>query len=77
MIELNRNLGGSCYVILFDGVTPNPKAKHYQENGRDREFTHEAAALNFLYDLGWEVTPNGGMMSTPYVYRYLLKQRGQ
>ncbi|QIX59924.1 DUF362 domain-containing protein [Hymenobacter sp. BT18] len=77
LIELSRQVGGSCSVILSDGVTPNPKAKVYQENGRNREFADEAAALNFLYNLGWEVIPNGSPASSLYINRYLLKRRNQ
>lgn len=57
-------------LILVDGVTPNPKLKHYEENGRDKIFVDQAAVLNFLAARGWEITPYGGESN-----RYLLKRR--
>ncbi|MCC2547953.1 hypothetical protein LJY25_16005 [Hymenobacter sp. BT175] len=69
------NLGNRYFLILNDGVTPNPKQSYYQENGKDRVFADEAAILNFLYSQGWEVIPNPS--SVPGPSRYLLKRRGR
>jgi hypothetical protein len=60
---------GSYRLTLVDGVTPNPKLKRYEENGRDKEFADEAAVLNFLAAQGWEIMPYGGEGN-----RYLLKR---
>ena len=63
-------LSGTSKLILMDGVTPNPKLKRYEENGRDKEFADQAAVLNFLAAQGWEITPYGGEGN-----RYFLKRR--
>ncbi|WBO85980.1 hypothetical protein [Hymenobacter yonginensis] len=59
----------NCKLILIDGVTPNPKLKNYEEDGRDKIFVDQAAVLNFLAAQGWEIMPTGGEG-----HRYLLKR---
>ncbi|AHJ97971.1 hypothetical protein Hsw_2376 [Hymenobacter swuensis DY53] len=54
-------------------MTPNPKLKRYEENGRDKEFADEAAVLNFLAAQGWEVMP----YSNEERNRYFLKRRAR
>jgi hypothetical protein len=63
------SLDGSYRLILVDGVTPNPKLKRYEENGRDKEFADLAAVFNFLAAQGWEIAPYGDEGN-----RYFLKR---
>ena len=67
------------YLNLADGTQPNPGYKRYTENGKERRFADEAAILNFLYEQGWDIQPNGVNSHTrkasTYYYRYLLKRR--
>ncbi|MBO0358454.1 hypothetical protein J0X19_10900 [Hymenobacter sp. BT186] len=65
-------LGSYCQLSLSDGVTPTREYDYVQENGKARRFPDEAAVLNYLYALGWEVLPNGVHEDR---YRYLLKRR--
>lgn len=67
-INLSPTLS-NCKLILVDGVTPNPKLKNYEEDGRDKIFVDQAAVLNFLAAQGWEITPASGE-----AHRYLLKR---
>ncbi|RSK44672.1 hypothetical protein [Hymenobacter perfusus] len=66
-------LGGGYELAFQDGVTPNPRLKRYEENGHDKVFVDEAAALNFLAAQGWEVLPYGAEDSN----HYLLKRRAR
>lgn len=65
-------IGAYCQLSLSDGVKPASEYDYVQENGKARRFADEAAALNYLYSLGWEVLPNGVHDNR---YRYLLKRR--
>jgi hypothetical protein len=65
-------IGAYCQLSLSDGVKPVRENDYVQENGKARRFADEAAALNYLYSLGWEVLPNGVHDNH---YRYLLKRR--
>jgi hypothetical protein len=62
----------SCQLSLSDGVKPAGQFDYVQENGKPRRFADEAAVLNYLYSLGWEVLPHGIEVSRHY---YLLKRR--
>ncbi|UOR06483.1 hypothetical protein MUN82_05155 [Hymenobacter aerilatus] len=57
---------------VSEGVLPA------READRKRKFPSEAAILNFFYDNGWEVLPNGAVTnpatSNTY-FRYMLKRR--
>lgn len=66
-------VGGGCKLALQDGVTPNPRYRRYEENGQDKLFADEAAALNFLAAQGWEVLPYGNENKG----RYLLTRRAR
>ncbi|GGF28191.1 hypothetical protein [Hymenobacter cavernae] len=62
------------YLALCDGITPNPQYRYLEENGQKRRFADEAAVLNYLYSLGWDVFPNG-TRGDAADFRYLLKRR--
>ncbi|WBA42944.1 hypothetical protein [Hymenobacter canadensis] len=67
---INPSLNNGSYkLILIDGVTPNPKLKNYEEDGRDKIFVDQAAVLNFLAAQGWEITPSWGEAQ-----RFLLRR---
>ncbi|MBO0358463.1 hypothetical protein J0X19_10945 [Hymenobacter sp. BT186] len=63
-----------CHLGLADGVTPTRTFDYLEENGKRRRFTDEAAALNFLYQLGWDVQPLG-VTSDGIIHYFLLKRR--
>ncbi|WP_375437252.1 hypothetical protein [uncultured Hymenobacter sp.] len=60
-----------CQLSLADGVKPAGLYDYVQENGKTRRFADEAAVLNYLYSLGWEVLPHGVEENRHY---YLLKR---
>ncbi|MBO0360645.1 hypothetical protein J0X19_21980 [Hymenobacter sp. BT186] len=61
-----------CQLSLSDGVNPAGPFDYVRENGKPRRFADQAAALNYLYALGWDVQPQGFEESRFY---YLLKRR--
>ena len=63
-----------CHLALGDGVTPARTYDYLEENGKKRRFADEAAALNFLYQLGWEVQPLG-VNGDGNLHYFLLKRR--
>ena len=63
------------FLIIHDGVTPNPRGKIFEVNGKDRRFADEAAILNFLYEQGWEVIPHGILKNGNN--KYMLRRRTQ
>lgn len=65
-------LNSYCQLSLSDGVKPTSQYDYVQENGKTRRFADEAAVLNYLYSLGWEVLPHAVEESRHY---YLLKRR--
>ena len=65
-------LSSYSQLSLSDGVNPSDPFDYVQENGKPRRFADQAAVLNYLYALGWEVQPQGVQESRFY---YMLKRR--
>jgi hypothetical protein len=61
-----------CQLSLSDGATPAGPFDYVRENGKPRRFDDQAAVLNYLYALGWEIQPHGVQESRFY---YMLKRR--
>jgi hypothetical protein len=63
-----------CYLWLADGVTQAGTQQYLEQDGKRRRFADEAAALNFLYQLGWDVQPLG-VNSDGSMHYFMLKRR--
>lgn len=63
-----------CYLSLADGVTPMGTYRYLEQDGKRRQFADEAAALNFLYQLGWDVQPLG-VNGDGNLHYFVLKRR--